>query len=376
MTSLKQRVKHLGLAVGAAAAVIQFFGFNTSKAASWIIDTDMGTDDWIAILYAAGQLKGDIKAITVVGNGLSHCPAGRDNASRLLQLLNPALSIPIACGGEYPLDGFASYPPPWRQGSDAMMGLQLPAPAQPVRDADLASSALLAESLRQSKAPISLLMIGTMTNLATVLTAEPVLKAKIKEVVAMAGAVDVPGNVRVHNFTADNPNVTAEWYLYVDPIAARIVFESGIPIRLVPLDVTNSIPLTPAFVQRFRRETSGAAAAAVNNWFSQLLKPQLGEYFHWDPLAAVVALNPGLCSSEVRTLRVLADPDPVATAKPYGDPNKQPLLNWQGVPRAVLNLRNAGALISDPNGTPINVCMKVDAQAFEDKLIQGFRVNP
>jgi len=373
MYALIQTVKQFGLFIGTVAAVMQSMGFNAAKASPWIIDTDMETDDWIAILYAAGQLKSDIKAITVVGNGLSHCPAGRDNASGLLQQISPTPSIPIACGRENPRDGYASYPQLWRQGSDTMMGQSLPAAAQAIGDADLASSALIAQTIRQSKTPISLLTLGTMTNLANVLMAEPALKGNIKEVVAMAGAVDVPGNVRVHNFTEDNPNTNAEWNLYIDPVAARIVFASGIPIRQVPLDVTNAIPLTPAFVARFRRETQGPAAAAVNNWFGQLLKPDLGEYYHWDPLAAVVALNPGLCTHETRTLRVLADPEPNTTAKPYGDPAKQPLLNWQGDPRQVMNLKNAGDLISDPKGRPVQVCMKVDAAAFENKLIQGFR---
>jgi inosine-uridine nucleoside N-ribohydrolase len=373
VTSLKQLAINLRFAVLASAAVVLSLGSSATKAAPWIIDTDMGADDWIAILYTSGQIKGDIKAITVAGNGLSHCPAGRDNASGLLQLTNQGTSTPIGCGSETPLDGFASYPQLWRQGSDAMMGQKLPEPTQKSRDAALDSSALLAQALRQSNSPVSLLMLGTMTNLASVLTAEPELKSKIKELVAMAGAVDVPGNVRVHNFTEDNLNTKAEWNLYIDPVAARIVFNSGIPMRLVPLDVTNSIPLTPSFVQRFKRETRGAAAAAVSNWFSQLLKPDLGEYFHWDPLAAVVALNPDLCTIEIRRLLVLAEPDPNPQAKPYGDINKQPLLNWQGKPRNVLNLKSAGALVGGPSGKPVMVCAKVDPKAFEDRLIQGFQ---
>jgi inosine-uridine nucleoside N-ribohydrolase len=272
MRTLQQSFQHWCLTLVAAVTVVQGLGVRDAVAAPWIIDTDMGADDWISILYSAAQLKGDLKAITVVGNGLSHCPAGRDNASGLLQLINPASAVPIACGGENPLDGYASYPQLWRQGSDAMMGQHLPAAAKSIRDADMESSALLAQTLRKSRYPLSLLTLGTMSNLATVLTAEPALKGKIKEVVAMAGAVDVAGNVRVHNFTEDNPNTKAEWNLYIDPVAAQIVFDSGIPIRLVPLDATNSVPLTPAFVQRFRQQTRGAAAAAVNNWFSQLLK--------------------------------------------------------------------------------------------------------
>jgi pyrimidine-specific ribonucleoside hydrolase len=374
--SLGKNSKHWRQSVlGAIAALVSIHG-NVAVAAPWIIDTDMGADDWIAILYAAKRLEGRIAAITVSGNGLSHCPAGRDNASSLLKLLNPSATTPVGCGSESPLDGFANYPQLWRQGSDAMMGQSLPKPSQAVLDSDLESTALLAKSLREAKAPIPILTLGTMTNLASVLTVEPGLKSKIKEVVVMAGAVDVPGNVRVHNFTEDNPNTKAEWNLYIDPVAARIVFEAGLPIRLVPLDVTNSIPLTAKFVKRFRSETTGAAAQVVGRWFEQLLKPELGEYYHWDPLAAVVALNPSLCSTTIRRVKVLANVDANPTARPYDSPHKHPLLNWRGELRQVLDLQHAGDLIGHPQGKPVQICMKVNAKAFEDKLIEGFQASP
>jgi inosine-uridine nucleoside N-ribohydrolase len=73
-----------------------------------------------------------------------------------------------------------------------------------------------------------------LTNLAVTLTEHPELVSRIERVVIMGGAVDVEGNV------PDTPR--AEWNLYVDPEAARIVVESGVPILLVPLDATNDVP--------------------------------------------------------------------------------------------------------------------------------------
>ena len=345
-----------------------------AKAAPWIIDTDMGTDDWIALLFFARQQRESITAITVSGNGLSHCQAGRDNAASLLRLSDPNAPMPpIGCGSNQPLDGFASYPQPWRRGSDQMMGQTLPAPAKAVVDADLDSTALLALTLRQAKEPMRILTIGTMSNLASVLTAEPALKSKIFEVVSMAGAVDVPGNVRVHGFTEGNPNGKAEWNLYIDPVAAQIVFSAGLPIRLVPLDATNKVPLTRAFVDRFHRETVGADANVVSNWFAQLLKPEMGEYFHWDPMAAVLALRPELCQRlERRNLRVMASADPDQRSQPFEAASKQPVLNWQGQPRRILDRKAAGALINDSRSHPVQVCLKADGAAVEETLIQAF----
>jgi pyrimidine-specific ribonucleoside hydrolase len=334
----------------------------------------MGADDWIALLFFARQQREAIAAITVSGNGLSHCPAGRDNAASLLRLSGPKAPMPpIGCGSNQPLDGFVSYPQLWRQGSDQMMEQRLPATTKAVIDADLDSTALLARTLRQAKQPMRILTIGTMSNLARVLTAESVLKSKIAEVVSMAGAVDVPENVRVHGFTEGNPNGKAEWNLYIDPVAAEIVFSAGLPIRLVPLDATNKVPLTRAFVDRFRRETVGADANVVSNWFAQLLKPELGEYFHWVPMAAVLALRPELCQRlETRNLRVMASTDPDQRSQPFEEASKQSVLNWQGQQRRILDRKAAGALINDSRSQPVRVCLKADGAAVEETLIQAF----
>lgn len=350
----------------------------TTLAAPWIIDTDMGTDDWIALLYFARQKNATVKAITVSGNGLSQCPAARDNASSLFRLAAPnSPTPPISCGSTQSLDGYASYPQLWRQGSNNMLGQRLPAPAASVLDADLDSTALLAKTLRESTKPIKILTIGTMTNLATALIAEPALKTKIDEVVAMAGAVDTGGNVRVHGFTDDNPNQAAEWNLYIDPVAASIVFSTGIKIRLVPLDVTNKIPLTRSFADRFQLKAQSPDGRVLSNWFSQLIKPELGEYFHWDPLAAALALNPELCKrSSIRHLMVVATKDADQTSPPYGSALKQPVLNWQGKPRNILDRTRAGSLMDDPKGEAIEVCHEAHIKLFEDSLIEAFTSQP
>lgn len=71
----------------------------------------------------------------------------------------------IGSSSIYSLDGYASYPRVWRRGGDAILGFTLPSISQSIRDEDFESSALLANSLRKSPAPVSILTIGTMTNL-------------------------------------------------------------------------------------------------------------------------------------------------------------------------------------------------------------------
>ena len=87
----------------------------------------------------------------------------------------------------------------------------------------------------------------------------------------------------------------AEWNIYCDPHAARLVFESGAPITLVPLDATNDVPVTPEFVAQLEAEKSTpeaefVAALLANNAESIAS----GSYYFWDPLAAVVMSDPRL----------------------------------------------------------------------------------
>ncbi|MBM5799326.1 MAG: hypothetical protein FJ077_00470 [Cyanobacteria bacterium K_DeepCast_35m_m2_023] len=99
----------------------------------------------------------------------------------------------------------------------------------------------------------------------------------------------------------------------------------------------------------------------------------MGEYFHWDPMAAVLALRPELCRRlETRHLRVLASTDPDQRSQPFEAAGKQSLLNWQGQPRRILDRKAAGALINDSRSHPVRVCLEADGGAVEDTLIQAF----
>lgn len=69
----------------------------------------------------------------------------------------------------------------------------------------------------------------------------------------MGGAVKIPGNLRVHGFTDQQVNTKAEWNSYIDPVAARFAFQTEVPIRLVPLDAPNKVPLT--IIQRLHALT-------------------------------------------------------------------------------------------------------------------------
>src|SRR5262245_44586905 len=96
-----------------------------SDAQAVVIDTDMGTDDAMAILYLLGRPNVDVKAIIVAGDGLAHCDTGVKNA-RGLTALGGRPEIPVACGHEKPLEGEHVYPDFMRSGADDLGKLGLP----------------------------------------------------------------------------------------------------------------------------------------------------------------------------------------------------------------------------------------------------------
>jgi pyrimidine-specific ribonucleoside hydrolase len=212
-----------------------------------LIDTDAGTDDLIAIAYLASHASIRIDAITVV-NGLAHPEAGARNIVSLLEIAGRK-DIPVFRGRDVPLQGKAEFPAEWRKISDDLPGVMLPKTSrQPERKR---AADYLIERLRDSANPVRILALGPLTNLAEALKREPSLAGAIEELVIMGGALHAPGNLGDGGAFKTN-NTTAEWNIFVDPLAARIVFRSGVAIRLIPLDATNKVLVDATFLAKFQ----------------------------------------------------------------------------------------------------------------------------
>lgn len=214
-----------------------------------IVDTDLSSDDALALLYLAQDPDVDLRAVTVAGTGLVHCPDGARIALELLAVASRS-EVPVACGAERPLEGFNAVPPDWRSAADGLFGLTLP-PAR--RDAEPDAVELLRTAIEDAPREPTVLELAPMTNLAAAMRAHPDLD--VERVVAMGGAVDVPGNA------PGEPR--AETNAWIDPAAARVVLRSGAPITLVPLDATNQVPVTPFLAETLARYHYAAPAATV-----------------------------------------------------------------------------------------------------------------
>jgi inosine-uridine nucleoside N-ribohydrolase len=256
-----------------------------------VVDTDLSSDDVLALLYLAQSPKVELKAVTVAGTGLVHCPAGARNALELLALAGQG-GVPVACGSDTPLGGLNAVPAEWRTAADGLFGLELP-PAQAKPRGDAVSL------LRQTAPGATVLELAPMTNLAGAFRSDRKLAARIDRVVAMGGALDVPGNA---------PGaLAAETNAWLDPTALREVLRSGVPVTLVPLDATNQVPVT-TYVSRALQRYHYATPAATAAWdlVSATHMDTGGTYF-WDPLAAALVVDPAVASTASRHVDVSAD---------------------------------------------------------------------
>ncbi|MDQ2653615.1 MAG: nucleoside hydrolase, partial [Chloroflexota bacterium] len=209
----------------------------------------------------------------------------------------------IASGSYYfwdPLVGTNAPPAEWMTTIETVEALGLP---EGGAAAEEDAVTLFTSTIQDSPAPFTVLALGPLTNVASALEATPALVDNIAMMVVMGGAVDVDGS-----FVSDE-NTSAEWNIYSDPHAARLVFESGVPITLVPLDATNEVPVTPEFVAKLEAEKSTPAAEFVATLLGNNAESiASGSYYFWDPLAAVVLGSPDLVTLVPRDVTVVDVP--------------------------------------------------------------------
>ena len=189
-----------------------------------ILDCDPGHDDALAMTMAVASLKIDLLAVTTSA-GNQTPDKTLNNAMRMLTLLHRE-DISVAQGNRAPLVKPLETAPEVH-GKTGLDGADLPDPDFAVQD--IPAIELIAKTLRASTGPVTLVVTGPMTNAALFLRVYPDLaREKIDQIVFMGGAMGL-GNWR--------PSV--EFNIFVDPEAAKIVLNFGIPLVMAPLNVTH-----------------------------------------------------------------------------------------------------------------------------------------
>lgn len=272
----------------------------------FIIDTDAGVDDIIAITYLLQRPDIDIKAITIASDGSAHCLPAMHNLLGLLQLMKHA-PIPMACGRNTPLAGGHHFPPSVIQESDTLAGTAKLLPKVKLPKSQQAVD-LFINTLMQAKQPITVLAIGPLTNLAEALQKEPQIKSHIQSIYIMGGAISVPGNIV--EVDASIHNYDAEWNVFIDPLAADIVFNQNIPVVLVPLNVTSQLPIDEYFYERLKKAHHSPAAKYIFTLFkNNLHNLRSNTWDFWDPLAAVIASDNSIATFKEQRVKVVLFPE-------------------------------------------------------------------
>ena len=200
-----------------------------------LIDCDPGHDDAVMLMLAIGSGLFDIKAITTSAGNQTQEKTLK-NALKILALLGS--DIPVFRGCEKPLFRnliIADYV----HGEMGLDGPDLPEPTQQP-EAQSATEAM-ARILTDSPEKITLVPTGPLTNIATLLLAYPHLKPKIERISLMGGGI-----------FRGNMTPTAEFNIYVDPEAAAVVFNAGVPITMCGLDVTHKALVFQEDIDRFQ----------------------------------------------------------------------------------------------------------------------------
>ncbi|MEO0912087.1 MAG: nucleoside hydrolase [Pseudomonadota bacterium] len=229
-----------------------------------IIDTDPGQDDAVAILLALASPELEVLGITAVAGNV---PLARtaENARKICELAGRG-DMPVFAGADRPLARdlvTAEYV----HGATGLDGPDLPAPAMALR-AEHAVEFLVETLAAAEPRSITLCVLGPMTNVALAFERDPACRAGVAEIVAMGGGFFEGGNV----------TPAAEFNIYVDPEAAEIVLKAGLPITLLPLDVTHQCLTTRLRVEAFRSLGTpvGRAVAELLDFFERYDEAKYG----------------------------------------------------------------------------------------------------
>ena len=311
-----------------------------------IIDCDVGVDDALALILAFHSPELEVKAVTG-GNGNVPLDLVFKNIKKVLSLIRPLEKPVIAKGADRPLLGRSVYARSVH-GESGLGEAKIEIREGEAWWEDFTGGAdrLITKIACQYPGEVTLIATGPLTNVALGLQRDPEGMKKLKEIVSMGGAVRTRGNVTPY----------AEFNIYSDPLAARIVFESGAPVTLVALDVTHQVFLTSQIIEE--------RVKPYSNPFSNFLIEAVGydsvghrfrrgsevAYLH-DPLAVGVVIDPKLVKKE-------SPPIHVETGE--GD--------------------RFGQTLESQEGKPIEVCLEVDARRFLElflsRLVVGGGVAP
>ena len=261
-----------------------------------ILDVDPGHDDAVALMMACGAPGLDLLAVTTVAGNVRLEKTTR-NVLRVLSLIERP-DVPVAAGAAAPLRR-PLYTAENIHGESGLNGPEIPEPT--FEPDERGAVDLISDILRKSSEPVILIPVGPLTNIAMLLRDHPEIKPRISRISLMGGSTGL-----------GNTTPAAEFNIYVDPDAAREVFESGLPITMCGLNVTHQAGAGPAERERLRSSGRfGGVVAELLEFFASTYQGVFGfdaPPLH-DPVAVAAVMRPDLLTTRPMRVDVECDSD-------------------------------------------------------------------
>jgi purine nucleosidase len=250
-----------------------------------LIDTDTASDDAVALVMAVREPSFDVKAITIVGGNMP-VAQGSINARYTLELCGSDVPVYEGCNDPLTRPAYRAY---FFHGPDGMGGMNYPAPKRP---ADVGHAVDKIIETIKANPGLLLVTLGPLTNIAVALMRAPEIAGMVGRHVVMGGAANCVGNI----------TPAAEYNIWCDPEAARMVFRSGLPVEMVGWELCRGdANLSDAEMRyckdgintplsHFAIDCNAHALTSSREWLSD---PGLGLP---DPVAMAVAIDPSICT--------------------------------------------------------------------------------
>ena len=303
------------------------------------MDHDGGVDDLLSLMLLLTMPHVKLMGVSVTPADC-YLDYAIEASRKVLDLLDKS-DVEVAGGN---LHGVNAFPAEWRAQPHIVNALPILLAREQIKAplVDEPAHRFLMQKLKNADEPITIVMTGPGSNLAAALQVEPAVKEKIAEVVWMAGAIEVEGNVRT--FAHDG---SAEWNIFWDPPAAHHIFRAGLNLTLFPLDVTNLVPVGWAFLQKLAKQRQWLLSDLAGQCWATTVNaiPHYDYmYFMWDILATSYVGRPDL-------------------------------MTYREVEVTVIERgRNAGKTLHAPGSDQwVKVAATVDVDGFHDYILQQFQ---
>ena len=305
------------------------------------LDHDGGVDDLLALLLLLTMDEAELIGINVTPADCYADPAAEASRKFLTLMGQPDVEVAISKAR-----GINAFPDNWRAQPQIINAFPqlLNTPDAAGRLSPKEGSQFIIEKLMEATEAVSYLMTGPCTTLVHALHREPAIRQKIKEVVWMAGAFHVHGNVRTYTH-----NGAAEWNVFWDAASAQWLISQNLPLIMVPLDATNQVPVEMDFLHQMAEQAHFDVANLASHCWAVTVNTIPGYdylYHMWDVLATAYIGRPAY-------FRIKEMEISVSTKAPNeGDTNEQ-----------------------SGSGNFAQIVKRVDRDAFYKYLLQQSRRN-